>query len=108
MSTPTEVTGLADMEIKCLAASSEKSAVINSYGELFTFGSSKNSSMMQADGTGYKDNLKLPALFEADNIVFTKVAVGNMHIAAITDDGRLYTMGTIEHGKLGHPERVKT
>ena len=29
-------------------------------------------------------------------------------MAAITEDGRLFTMGTIEHGKLGHPERQKT
>ena len=77
MSAPTEVTSLADMEIKCLAANAEKSAVINSYGELFTFGSSKNLSMMQADGTGYKDNLTLPALFEGEDMVFSKVAVGN-------------------------------
>ena len=105
MSSPTEVTSLADMEIKCLAASAEKSAVINSYGELFTFGSSKNLSMMKADGTGYKDNLKLPALFEGEDMVFSKVAIGNQHMAAITEDGRLFTMGAIEHGKLGHPER---
>ena len=87
MSIPTEVTSLSDMEIRCMAAGAHKSAVINSYGELFTFGSSKNSSMMQADGTGYKDNLKLPAMFESETLTFSKVAVGNQHIAAITEDG---------------------
>ncbi len=29
--------------------------------------------------------------------------MGKEHIAAITDDGRLFTMGTMEDGKLGHP-----
>jgi len=48
------------MEVKCLAAGGEKSAMINSYGELFTWGSSKNRSMVSADDQGYKDNLKLP------------------------------------------------
>ena len=68
MSTPTEVSALGDMEIRCLAAGAEKSACINSYGELFTFGSSKNSSMMAADGSGFKDNLKLPAMFENETL----------------------------------------
>lgn len=108
MSIPTEVTSFADMEIKCLAAGAEKSALINSYGELFTFGSSKNQSMLASDGTAFKDNLKLPVMFESETLTFSKVAVGLMHIAAITEDGRLLTMGTIEHGKLGHSEKVKS
>ena len=74
--TPTEVSALSDMQIRCLAAGGEKSAVINSYGELFTFGSSKNSSMMAADGTGFKDNLKLPAMFESETLTFSKVSAG--------------------------------
>ena len=89
------------MNIRCLAAGSDKSAVINSYGELFTFGSSKNFSMMSADGQGYKDNLKLPTIFESETLLFSKVAIGKEHIAAITQDGRLFVMGTPEHGKLG-------
>mmetsp|Transcript_24527 Transcript_24527/g.30586 ORF Transcript_24527/g.30586 Transcript_24527/m.30586 type:complete len:215 (+) Transcript_24527:282-926(+) len=91
------------MSIKCLAARQNKSAAINSYGELFMWGSSKNRSLMHASGNGHKDNLKLPTVFESETLLFTKVAVGNEHVAAITEDGRLFTMGTTEHGKLGHP-----
>lgn len=105
---PKEVTALDGMEIRCLAASTEKSACINSYGELFTWGSSKNRSLMAADGTGYKDNLKLPTVFGTEELLFQSVAVGKEHIAAITEDGRLFTMGTIEHGKLGHPAKVQS
>ena len=47
---PIEVTSLDNMSIKSLAAAGDKSACINTYGELFTFGSSKNYSMMSADG----------------------------------------------------------
>ena len=36
------------------------------------------------------------------------MAVGSEHIAAITEDGRLFTMGTTEGNKLGHAEKVKT
>lgn len=96
------------MEIKCLAAGGEKSAAINSYGELYTWGSSKNKSMMAPDGSGHKDNLKLPTMFGSEELLFAKVAVGKEHIAAITEDGRLFTMGTTEHGKLGHPTKVET
>ena len=39
---PTEITALNGMTIKSLAACRDKSAAVNSYGELFTFGSSKN------------------------------------------------------------------
>ena len=106
MSIPTELAGLDGMNIKCLAARNNKSAAINSYGELFLWGSSKNRSLMTAAGKGLKDNLKLPTLFGSEELIFTKVAVGNEHIAAITEDGRVFTMGTSEHGKLGHKEQV--
>ena len=108
VSIPTEVTALDGMNIKCLAVRNNKSAAINSYGELFIWGSSKNRSLMTAAGTGLKDNLKLPTLFGTEELVFTKVAVGYEHVAAITEDGRVFTMGTVEHGKLGHPEHEKT
>ena len=106
VSIPTEVLSLDGMSIKCLATGSNKSAAINSYGELFTWGSSKNQSLMQASGDGHKDNLKLPTIYGSETLLFTKVGVGLEHVAAITEDGRLFTMGTTEHGKLGHPPRV--
>lgn len=39
------------------------SAAVNFYGELFTWGSAKNGSILSADGTAYSDNLSLPTLF---------------------------------------------
>jgi len=102
---PTEVTGLDAMNIKSLAACSNKTAAVNSYGELFMWGSSKNRSLMAASGDGHKDNLKLPTMFGTEELIFTSVAVGLEHIAAITEDGRVFTMGTTENGKLGHPEK---
>ena len=85
---------------------SEKSSAINSFGELFTWGSVKNYSMLNASGHPYKDNLKLPTVFASEDIQFKKVAVGKEHIAAITQDGKLFTMGTEDHGKLGHEDKV--
>ena len=34
--------------------------------------------------------------------------MGKEHIAVITDDGRLYTMGSTDHGKLGHEQKELT
>ena len=86
----------------------DKSSVINSYGELFTWGSVKNNSLLDAQGKPYKENLKQPALFATDEAVFKQVAVGKEHIAVITGDGRLYTLGSTDHGKLGHDQKELT
>ena len=63
---------------------------------------------MDANGNPFKDNLKSPTLFANDSIQFKMVAVGKDHIAAITQDGQLYTMGTVNHGKLGHTPKELT
>lgn len=63
---------------------------------------------MSADGTGFKDNLKAPVMYGTEELVFSQVAIGNEHMAAITEDGRLFTMGTTGHGKLGHEIKVQS
>ena len=39
-------------------------------------------------------------------MIFNKVSVGKEHIAAITKEGKLFTMGTEDHGKLGHEPKI--
>ena len=103
---PTILTDLDGQEIVSLSAMSEKSSAVNNYGELLTWGSVKNRSMLDAQGNPYKDNLKLPTLFTSEDMVFSRVSVGKEHIAAITKEGKLFTMGTEDHGKLGHDPKV--
>ena len=62
--------------------------------------------MLDAQGNPFKDNLKLPTIFASEDMLFKKVAVGKEHIAVITQDGKLFTMGTDDHGKLGHDDKV--
>lgn len=81
---PTLISDMEGSEIVCLSAMSEKSAAINNFGELFIWGSVKNRSMLDARGNPYKDDLKLPTVFESEDFVFKKVAVGKEHIALIT------------------------
>lgn len=99
---PQIIGDLDGMEIISLQASSDRSAIVNSFGELFSWGSAKNGAMVTASGKAYPDNLSLPTLFETNEHQFSKCAVGRDHMAAITSDGRLLTMGSADHGKLGH------
>lgn len=98
MGAPLELKDFEDSQISSISAGCDKSALVNSYGELFTWGSSKNNSLLDANGDSYKDNLRSPTLFALEDVPFVQVASGKEHIAAITKDGRLYTMGTINHG----------
>ena len=65
---PTALTDLDGQEIVCISAMSEKSSAINSFGELYTWGSVKNRSMLDALGNPYKDNLKLPTVFATEEM----------------------------------------
>jgi len=96
----TILSDLEGMEIKCLAANGELSAAINSYGELYTWGSSKNGAQVDSSGHAESQNLKLPKLF-ASKDEFMQVACGKDHMAVVTLDGRLMTMGSNDHSKLG-------
>ena len=98
---------LANHEIKQIAANGDISAAINQYGELFTWGSVRNGSMLTADGQIYSRNLDEPTLFTSNEHVFTNVAVGKDHCAMVTDKGRVMTMGSVDHGKLGHETLAK-
>lgn len=89
------------MEIIDFAAKADRSAAINSYGELYTWGSSKNGSMLSADGKTYADNLKAPTVFASEDHLFKQCDVGRDHMAVVTQDGKVITMGSEDHGKLG-------
>ena len=102
VSVPSIVADLDGMQIDSIGAGSDRSAMVNSYGELYSWGSAKNGSMLTAAGKTYPDNLTLPTVFEDAELQFNSVAVGRDHMAVVTKDGRVFTMGSGDHGKLGH------
>ena len=63
--------------------------------------------MLTASGEIYSRNLDEPTLFTSNEHIFTWVAVGKDHCAMLTDKGRVMTMGSVDHGKLGHEPQAK-
>lgn len=55
---------------------------------------------MSANGLVESENLKMPRLFDSKD-EFLSVACGKDHMVMVTLDGRLMTMGSNDHGKLG-------
>ena len=105
---PTLISDLEGQQIMSMACKGDKSSAVNNYGELYTWGSVKNNSLLDAAGKPYKENLKQPTVFASEEVVFEQVSAGKEHIAAITKDGRIFTIGTEDHGKLGHDAKVLT
>ncbi|CAD8165666.1 unnamed protein product [Paramecium pentaurelia] len=82
-----------------VACKSSVSAAIDKSGKLYTWGRSKFGLL----GNGQVENINVPTLVEClKHLDFKYVACGNYHMAAITNDGQLYTWGNFDHGKLGH------
>ena len=80
---PTQIEQLSGQEIKSISANCDMSAAVNYYGELYTWGSAKNGSMLSSDGKAYPDNLTLPTIFANPEFKFTQCAVGREHMAVI-------------------------
>ena len=68
---PTLLKDMDGMKIKCLAAGAELSAAINDDGELYTWGSAKNGSQVNARGGTYPSNLLLPTVFASEDHLFS-------------------------------------
>ena len=103
MPVPHMIAELDDVEMEQIEAFHEKSAAITKDGQLVVWGRTRDGSMVDGNGKTYSTNLSIPTLFEEKNCAtFKQVSCGKDHIAAVTADGKLLTLGNPEHGKLGH------
>ncbi|KAF4665631.1 hypothetical protein FOL46_003559 [Perkinsus olseni] len=81
------------------------SAVVSSDGELYTFGSNQYGQLGVGDGCLRSSTpLRVRGPLEERKIV--KVACGGSHMAAVTDEGELYTWGYGRDGNLGHGDKA--
>lgn len=73
---------------------------MNSKGELYTWGKSKDNVL------GHKDyrttNVSLPVKVDSlQNEKIISMSCGNTHMVAINDKGEVFAWGNVDHGKLG-------
>lgn len=75
-------------------------------GRAFTWGNAKNGSMVSLAGTACTENQVLPTEFPLNDVGFS--ALGKDHMAVATRNGLVLTLGSPDHGKLGHDPEVLT
>eukprot|EP01015_Nassula_variabilis_P027352 TRINITY_DN558_c0_g1_i5.p1 TRINITY_DN558_c0_g1~~TRINITY_DN558_c0_g1_i5.p1 ORF type:complete len:391 (-),score=79.87 TRINITY_DN558_c0_g1_i5:30-1202(-) len=98
---PKLVEDLEDFDIVDISCNSGVSAAITKQGEIFTWGRSKGGSL--GHGETYSSLLNVPTVIESlKGKKFVKISAGYQHMAAISENGELYTWGNPDHGKLGH------
>lgn len=75
------------------------SAVVTEDGRLYTFGGGEHGQL----GHGDRVNKLKPTLVQAlEGVFVSHVACGWSHTVCLTNNGRVYSTGNSDHGKLGH------
>lgn len=106
---PGVVHTLDSKDVISISCKASASAAVSADGRIYTWGRSKGGALGQDNQTD--NNINIPTLVPVEE-KFVSVSAGNNHMAAITQDGALYTWGYAhplstlrsnpEHGKLGH------
>ena len=98
---PTRVAGLPAPVRQVAAWGWEHTGIVTEAGDLLMCGEGKFGRL----GLGDEDNRTTPtlvarAVFDGEAVLM--VACGNVHTAAVTEGGGVYTFGRGEYGQLGH------
>jgi alpha-tubulin suppressor-like RCC1 family protein/cation transport regulator ChaC len=97
---------LQEEEIVAVAAGLFHSAVINSQGELITFGCGRFGQSL-SDNTDYKKEVWIGRWKPQDGSRLVDVACGRRHTIVVDDKGRVYSFGENKYGQLGRPIEEK-
>lgn len=74
-------------------------AVVTEDGRLYTFGGGEHGQLGHND----RVNKLKPTLVQAlERVFISQITCGWSHSVALTSEGRVYTWGNSDHGKLGH------
>ena len=74
-------------------------ALVTESGEVYTWGKGSHGNL----GHGDLSNHSIPNIVQAlSDKVCIQIDCGNNHSAVLTNDGKVFTFGSGEYGKLGH------
>ncbi|XP_068541248.1 secretion-regulating guanine nucleotide exchange factor-like isoform X10 [Anas acuta] len=101
---PCEVTGLEDVKVKRVTASSYHSVSLTDEGHLYVWGSNKHGQLVSEEIF-----LVEPKKIEAQFFSHEKIGAvwsGWTHLVAQTETGKVFTWGRADYGQLGRPTVV--
>ncbi|XP_066492188.1 RCC1 domain-containing protein 1 isoform X3 [Tiliqua scincoides] len=95
----------ASLRVQKLALGHEHAVLLDAWGALFTWGSSRHGQL----GHGDLESLVEPQRVEAlHGLPMGEVAAGGWHSACISGAGDLYTWGWGKYGQLGHADTASS
>ncbi|MDG0810440.1 RCC1 domain-containing protein [Cohnella rhizosphaerae] len=84
-------------EIKAIAAGEQYSLLIAANGDVYAFGRNQSGKL----GLGHTTDTNVPTLIEAMDKPVKAVAAGATHALLLTEDGKVYAVGSGSRGQLG-------
>eukprot|EP00937_MAST-01D_sp_MAST-1D-sp2_P006793 g6793.t1 len=107
MAKPTLSEYLQDHDVRRVSAGGDSSGVVTADGSVFTFGCGGNSRLGHGAALG-TPNQAVPQLVEGlRGKVVASLAVGEYHMAALTEEGEVLTWGKARAPQLGHADAAR-
>ncbi|KAG6524509.1 hypothetical protein ZIOFF_014421 [Zingiber officinale] len=105
-SQPVPVWGLSSLTLVDIAAGGWHSTALTDEGEVYAWGRGEHGRLGFGDDKSSKMVPQKVQLLVGANIV--QVSCGGTHSVALTLDGRMYSFGRGDHGRLGYGKKVTT
>ncbi|XP_075475333.1 ultraviolet-B receptor UVR8-like [Primulina tabacum] len=105
-SQPIPVQGLSDLTLVNIAAGGWHSTALTDDGEVYAWGRGEHGKLGFGDDKSSKMVPQRVQLLVGEDIV--QVSCGGTHSVALTWDGRMYSFGRGDHGRLGYGRKVTT
>jgi alpha-tubulin suppressor-like RCC1 family protein len=100
---PNEIVSLDGVFITQIVCGWDHCLALDRNGKVLSWGSGQNGKL----GQGTDENFSVPCFIAAlDNVKIAYINAGCEHSAAITADGKLYTWGHGDGGRLGHGDNA--
>lgn len=105
-SQPIPVQGLSDLTLIDIAAGGWHSTALTVKGEVYAWGRGEHGRLGFGDDKSSKMVPQKVQLLAAEDIV--QISCGGTHSVALTRDGRMFSFGRGDHGRLGYGRKVTT